>query len=58
MPAFWGMTEKWRNHWKLIKLFDQAVMAFYEKRYQAYEYHELKDGEAGNVIDLMVHHNK
>jgi cytochrome P450 len=52
------MTEKWRNHWKLIKLFDEAVMAFYEKRYQAYEYHELKDGEVVNVIDLMVHHNK
>ena len=38
IPAMWGLTEKWRNHYRLIKLFDQEIMAFYNKRYQAYEY--------------------
>jgi hypothetical protein len=58
IPAYWGLTEKWRNHWKLVKLFDQEIMAFYNKRYQAYEYQELKESESTNVIDLMVRHNK
>jgi hypothetical protein len=58
LPAHWGLTEKWRNYWKMVKLFDQEIMAFYNKRYQAYEYQELKEDESTNVIDLMVHHNK
>jgi len=41
-----------------MKNVNGEIMDFYNKRYQAYQYHELKEDESMNIIDLLVHHNK
>jgi cytochrome P450 len=53
-----GLTTKWAKHHLVKKILDNKIMSVYNKRYAEGVFDAGKQEDSGNIIDLMVHHNK
>ena len=53
-----GLTTKWAKHHLVKKILDSKIMGIYNKRYAEHVFEASKQDDSGNIIDLMVHHNK
>ena len=53
-----GLTKKWRDHAKVRKILDRKILSVYYKRYSEYTENTQQSGEASNILDLCVRHNK
>ena len=53
-----GLTTRWAKHHLVRQILDRKIMSIYNKRYAEHVFDDNKQDDSGNVIDLMVQHNK
>jgi cytochrome P450 len=53
-----GLTTKWAKHHLVKRILDKKIMGVYNKRYAEHVLDAGKQDDSGNLIDIMVQHNK